>query len=157
MRGKHLRRRLITSLQGSGAQPHIYRYWLYAVFLSNTFSFSAPVHKMLHWSDSTSCQMTACGYSAVCWVWYNDNKAGGPKHERCSESVACHQSQVSLHLAASYLCDTLVIRNKSLLKDVQEWPVNSSLKQTHTSLSRRDDNSGRLWGGEKERVTAAER
>lgn len=78
---------------------------------------------MLHWSD---CEMTACGYSTACWRWCTDSKAGGPKHELFRRALL----EVS-----PYLCDTLVIRYKSLLKDVQGRHVNSSLKQTHTSLS----------------------
>lgn len=38
-------------------------------------------------------------------------------------------------VSSAYLPDTLVIRYKSLLKDVQRRHVNTSLKQTHTSRS----------------------
>ncbi len=111
----------------------------YEVVASNTFSFGLPVHRMLCWWDSgTSKLPNYCmwlQYSVLTVIqWQQDRWA---KTRAVLESVACHQSEVGLHLAgvSSYLCDTLVISYKSLLKDVQERHVNSSLKQTHTSLS----------------------
>lgn len=115
---------------------------------------------MLHWSDSGTHRLP----NYCMWLQYSVltvtqwQRGRWAKTRAVQESVACHRAEVSLHSAevSSYLCDTLVIRYKSLLKDVQERRVNGSLKQTHTSLSRRDDNSIGLWGGEKERLTAAE-
>lgn len=74
------------------------------------------------------------------WIfWHCINKqAGGPKHPASFSSI--------------YLPDALVIRYKSLLKDVQKRSVNTSLK--HTLMhARAVKNSIPLWRGEKERVT----
>ena len=66
--------------KGSGDQPHIYWYWL-GSWLITHFHLVCQCSRCSidQTMGPTSCQMTACGCSVVCWLWYNDHKAGGPK------------------------------------------------------------------------------
>lgn len=121
MKAKHWRRRLITEPEAVESS-HTFTGTDCVVLAGNTFESSLPVP--LPWSDC-----------AATWLQVDSVQCldrGALTGRQVGQNMRC-SGESSLRFPP--LCDTLVIRYKSLLTDVQGRCVNSCLKQTHTSLS----------------------